>query len=129
MGKVQKAMHPLATGQRINRAADGPAALISSENLRAVLAALEAEAYALQRADAVASTADGALAQASALLTDNAGLEVQLANTAGLAPGEADVLRAQTQSNQQAIARITHAAAFNGVPLFDGSFKLRVAAS
>jgi len=124
--RVQRATTPLATGQRINRAADGPAALISSENLRAVLAALEAESYTLRRADHAASTADGYLAEASSLLTDNAGLEVQLANTAGLAPGEADVLRAQVAGNQQAVARITGTAAFNGVPLFDGSFQLRV---
>ncbi|MEL7089831.1 MAG: hypothetical protein AAGL98_15535, partial [Planctomycetota bacterium] len=45
LSRAQKATTPLASGQQINRAADGPAALISSENLRAVLAALEAEAY------------------------------------------------------------------------------------
>ena len=51
--RANQASVPLATGQQINRAADGPAALISSENLRAVLAALEAEAATLRRADAV----------------------------------------------------------------------------
>lgn len=124
--RAQKATVPLATGQRINRAADGPAALISSENLRAVLAALEAEAYTLRRADAVAATADGVLAEASGLLIDNQGLEVQLANTAGLAAGEAEVLAYQVTANRQAVARLTGNAAFNGVPLFDGSMRLRV---
>ncbi|MEM1108043.1 MAG: flagellin [Planctomycetota bacterium] len=116
----------LATGQRINRAADDPSGLISSENLRAVLASLEAEADTLRRADAVANTAEGALATASDLLIDNAGLEVRLANTAGLAPGEAEALRIQFAANQQAATRITGNAAFAGVPLFDGNFSLQV---
>lgn len=124
--RVQQSTTSLATGQRINRAADGPAALISSENLSAVLKALEAEAYTLRRVDRVASTADGYLASAGDLLTDNAQLEAQLANTAGLAPGEAEALRSQIAANQQSAARITSTAAFAGVPLFDGSMTLQV---
>lgn len=126
LDRVQKAATPLATGQQINRAADGPAMLISSKNLRAVLAALEAEATTLRRADAVAGAADGVLAEASNLLIDNQGLEVQLANTAGLAAGEAEVLTSQVTANRQAVARLTGNAAFNGVALFDGSMRLRV---
>lgn len=126
LDQVQRTAEPLATGQRINRAADDVAGLISSENLRAVMAALEAEAYTLRRADAVATAADGYLAEASTLLIDNQALDVQLANTAGLAPGEADALRMQATANEQAVARITGNAAFNGVPLFDGSLNLRV---
>lgn len=124
--RVQQTTTPLATGQRINRAADGPAAMISSENLSAVLEALEAEAYTLRRVDTVANTADGYLAAAADLLTDNAGLELQLANTAGLAPGEAEALRSRVAANRQSAARITSTAAFAGVPLFDGAFTLRV---
>lgn len=117
---------PLTTGQRINRAADDPAGLISSENLGAVLEALEAEAFTLRRVDTIASTADGYLSVASDLLNDNAGLEVQLANTAGLVPGEADALRTQFTANQQSVARLTNTAAFAGVKLFDGRYSLQV---
>ncbi|MEM9417437.1 MAG: flagellin [Planctomycetota bacterium] len=124
--RVQGNTAPLATGQRINRAADDPAGLISSENLAAVLEALEAEAYTLRRVDTIASTADGYLSAASDLLVDNAGLEVQLANTAGLAPGEAEALRNQFTANQQAVTRITNSAAFNGVKLFNGTYSLQV---
>ena len=124
--RVTQAATPLATAQAINRAADGPAALISSETLRAVMAALEAEALTLRRADAVANTADGVLAEASGLLVDNRALEVQLANTAGLSAGEAQALSSQITANNQAVARLTDTAAFNGVPLFDGTLRLRV---
>lgn len=124
--RVQGSTTPLTTGQRINRAADDPAGLISAQNLGAVLEALEAEAYTLRRVDTITSTADGYLAAASDLLVDNAGLEIQLANTAGLAPGEADALRAQFTANQQSVARITGNAAFNGVKLFNGTYSLQV---
>ena len=127
--RLFRATVPLATGLRINRAADDPAGLIASEHLRAVFASLEAEAYTLRRTDAVATTAEGALAEAQALLGENAALEVQLANTAGLSAGEADALRAQLSSNQAAVATITSNAAFNGVPLFDGSTSLRAGGS
>ncbi|MEM9915542.1 MAG: flagellin [Planctomycetota bacterium] len=126
LDRVQSSTTPLATGKRINRAADDPAGLISAQNLSAVLEALEAEAYTLRRAGTAAGTADGYLAAASDLLVDNAGLEVQLANTAGLAPGEADALRAQFTANQQAVTRITGNAAFNGVKLFNGTYSLQV---
>ncbi|MBB6430634.1 flagellin [Algisphaera agarilytica] len=124
--RVQGSTAPLATGQRINRAADDPSGLISSENLAAVLEALEAEAYTLRRVDTIASTADGYLSAASDLLVVNAGLEVQLSNTAGLAPGEAEALRNQFAANQQAVTRITNSAAFNGVKLFNGTYSLQV---
>lgn len=124
--RVQGRTTPLATGQQINRAADDPGGLISSQNLSAVLEALEAEAYTLRRVDTIASTADGYLSVASDLLNDNAGLAVQLANTTGLAPGEADALRNQFTTNRQSVARLTSTAAFAGVPLFDGRYSLQV---
>ena len=48
---IVRSLERLATGQRINRGADDPAGLISSENLRAMLSALEAEVRSLNRAD------------------------------------------------------------------------------
>jgi len=124
--RIQRSNTALATGQRINRGSDDPAGLISSEQLSRVLAALEAEAYTLGRADAVASAADGHLAEASHLMRQNDALDIQLANTAALAPGVADALRSERSANLQAITRITSNAAFNDVPLFDGAFALSV---
>jgi len=124
--RVQGSTAPLTTGQRINRAADDPAGLISSQNLSAVLEALEAEAFTLRRVNTIVNTADGYLSVASDLLTDNAGLEMQLANTAGLAAGEADALRQQVAANQQSVGRVTQSANFAGVPLFDGRYALQV---
>lgn len=126
LDQVNRRSERLATGQQINRAADNPAGLISSEQLSRVLTLLEEEAFTLRRADDIAQTADGYLATASDLMAQNNGLEVQLANTAGLSAAEVKALQSQVTTNQQTIAHVTSAAAFNGVPLFDGQFSITV---
>jgi len=77
---ARQSIRNIATGLRINRAADGPAELISSMNLRATLAFLDGQVAGLQRANEAASTADAALSEASGLLVEANSLEVQLAN-------------------------------------------------
>ena len=52
---IARSLERLATGERINRGSDDPAGLISSENLRAALSVLEAEARSLVRNDHVAA--------------------------------------------------------------------------
>lgn len=122
-------MTKLATGERINRAADDPSGMISSEQLRAVLAELEAETNSLQRVSAVASTADAALAEVSELQSESAAIEVALANDAGYSDAERDALRASVASNDQAIERIATTTTFNGQAVFDGSVELSVGES
>ena len=70
----------IATGQRINSAADDPAGLITSEQLRSMITQLQAEASTLQRADSLISTADAALGEVSSLLNDAEALAVANAN-------------------------------------------------
>src|SRR5687767_6268152 len=61
----------LASGSRFTTPRyTNPADLIASENLRATLAALDAESRTNQRALAVTSTAEGALAEVSTLLAE-----------------------------------------------------------
>ena len=52
-------LHRLSTGLRINMGKDDPAGLITSQNLRSVLAALEAETRSAQRAKALAMHSTG----------------------------------------------------------------------
>ncbi len=89
----------LATGRKINTGKDDPAALISSEQLAAEIAALEAETKANDRNQAYANIADGHLAGLGDLLNDLNGLIVSSANTAGLTDAE-------VQANQQQIDSI-----------------------
>lgn len=116
----------MATGSRINRASDDPAGLISSDQLASALAALEAESRSMDRADSVASTADGALAEMSSLLSDANAATVAMANTAGMSQAERDAYQLEIDSAMQAVDRIASTATFNGQKLFDGSMTLSV---
>ena len=92
---IARSLERLATGQKINRASDDPAGLITSENLRAALSVLEAEARSLMRDDHVAAVAEGALSVTSDLLIEANGLAVAAANSAGLSPQEQQAIQAQ----------------------------------
>jgi flagellin len=111
----------LSTGQRINRASDDPAGLIASENLRAALAGLEAEAKALGRSDHVAAVAEGALAGTSDMLIEANGLAITAANTAGLSEGEKQALQGQLDSMLATIDSTASNTTFNGDTLLDGT--------
>ena len=113
----------LSTGLQINRGADGPAGLISSERLRAVLATLDAETRVLQRQDHIASTADAALSEVSNVLVDTKALQVQLGDGT-LSAGERDAIQMQIDANVQSVDRIAGTARFNGMGLFSGGASL-----
>lgn len=115
----------LATGSRINRGADDPAGLISSEGLRAMLATLDAESAGIERSSAVADVADGALSEISGLLTDASAATVAMANTAGMSDSERAAYQMEIDSSMQAIDRISQTTRFNGQRVFDGSMTLR----
>jgi flagellin-like hook-associated protein FlgL len=118
---LNSSLEKLATGQRINRASDDPAGLISSENLRAVLAALDAETSNLERADHVIATIDGALGEISSLLTDAEGLVVANANSAGLSDIEREANQIELNSIVSTVNRLASSTSFNGDNLLDGS--------
>ncbi|MBT8485644.1 MAG: hypothetical protein HKO59_04135 [Phycisphaerales bacterium] len=124
---VAKSLEKLATGSRINRGADDPAGLITSENLRAVLSALDAETRTLERADLVAATADGALTEVSDLLNQAESLVVANANGAGLSDEERQANQMEIDSIVGTINRISGTTSFNGDTLLDGTASLSAA--
>jgi flagellin-like hook-associated protein FlgL len=118
---IDSSLNRLATGQRINRAADDPAGLITSENLRSVLATLDAEVRRLDRADRVITTADGALGEMSELLGDAEALVVANANTGGMSDAERDANQMELDSIVGTVNRLAATTSFNGDRLLDGS--------
>lgn len=117
----------LSTAQRINRGADDPAGLIASENLRAALATLDAEVNTIDRADAVANVAEGALGEISDLLTDARSRAVANANTGGLSDAERQANQLEIDSALATADRIASTTRFNGEPLFTGDATLNAA--
>jgi len=118
------ALTRLSTGYRINSGADDPAGLIASENLRAVLAALEAESKIVDRADAVVRTAEGALDEVSELLRRAEGLAVANANAGALSDPEREANQREIDAILQSVDRIASTTDFNGESLLDGSFSI-----
>ena len=114
-------MEKLATGFRINHGKDDPAGLITSENLRAVLAALDAETRVMQRVDSVANVAEAGLSEISNLLADASRLVVASANSAGVSDAERAAYQMELNSIVQSVNRIANTTSFNGDRLLDGS--------
>ncbi len=119
-------LEKLATGKRINHGKDDPAGLITSENFRAVLAVLDAEVRTVQRVDAVANVADGAMAEISSLLIEAKGLAVASANTSGMSNEEIQANQMQLDSIMSSISRIASSTNFNGNSLLQGTASLTV---
>ncbi|MHC5115296.1 MAG: flagellin [Planctomycetota bacterium] len=118
---LRDTLERLATGKRINRGRDDPAGLITSENLRAALASLDAESRRLERMDHVVATADAALGEISDLLVEAEGLVVANANEAGVTPEEREANQMQIDAIVGSINRIASTSSFNGENLLDGS--------
>ncbi len=112
----------LATGKKINSGKDGPAALISSEQLASKLKALQAETQALQRQDANANISDGYGSQISTLMGDLNALVVAGANQAGMSDAEIQANQMQVDSIVSNVRRFTNdtVTSLDGITMPDG---------
>jgi flagellin len=80
---------------------------------------LEAESRAIERMDAVASVADGALAEVSELMGDAEAASVALASSGGLSDAESAAYQMEIDSARQSAERIMATTTFNGQKVFD----------
>ena len=78
---MNKSLERLSSGLKINRGADGPAALVISEQQRAQIAGLKAAIDNTNKAVALVQTGEGALSEINALLTKIRSLAIDSANT------------------------------------------------
>jgi len=86
--ELQVSLERLSSGLRINRGADDPAGLISSELLRAEISGVQKSISNSQRAINIIATAEGSLNEVASLLTDIQGLIVEIANDAAMSEDE-----------------------------------------
>lgn len=118
---LQTRLQRLATGLRINRGADDPAGLITSERLRTELRGLEQGIRNAERASSVISTTEGALVEVSDLLNSIKALTVEAANTGAISREEIQANQLQIDSAIESITRIANTASFAGLKLLNGS--------
>ena len=116
-----KVMERLSSGLKINRGADGPAALVISERLRSQTAGLEQAIDNSEAGISLVQTAEAALDEVSASLINARQLAVHAANEA---VNDEFMLRANQQEIENILAtvnRIAQSTQYGKKNLFDGS--------
>ncbi|MCG3126855.1 MAG: Flagellar filament 30.7 kDa core protein [Phycisphaerae bacterium] len=108
--RVDESLLRLASGRRINRGSDDPAGLISATQLESAIAALEAEASAVQRVDAQASIADGHTGQISSMMGELNEKIVAAGNSGALSDAEREAYQLEIDSLVSSIQRAANAA-------------------
>ncbi len=118
---VAKSVEKLSSGLKINRGADGPAALVISEKHRAQIAGLSQAIDNTEKASSVVQTAEGALNEINSLLVKVRTLAIDSANSGvndddALAANQAEITNALDTIN-----RIANNTQFGEKKLLDGS--------
>lgn len=119
--ELQLRLERLSTGLRINRGRDDPAGLIISERLATDIKSIEQAIKNGERASAVISTTEAALAEITDLLNSIKALSVEAANTGAVSDEERRANQLQINSAIQSITRISNTTSFGGLKLLDGS--------
>jgi flagellin len=121
-GSIQK----LSSGLRVNNAADDPAGLVISQQMRGQI---EGYSRAIRNANDgvnVVKTAEAALTEVHSLLTQMRGLAVHAANTAVNSTEAVAADQAQLDKAVESINRIASTTKFNGKALLDGTYTSQV---
>ncbi|MEZ6123114.1 MAG: flagellin [Planctomycetaceae bacterium] len=120
-GSLAQSVERLSSGLKVNRGADGPAALVISEKQRAQISGLKAAIDNSQKAVSLVQTAEGALSEINSLLVKVRGLALDSANAGyndddALAANQAEINNALDTIN-----RIANNTQFGTKKLLDGS--------
>ena len=116
-----KSLEKLSSGMKINRAADGPAALMISEQLRAQIGSLNAAVDNSEAAITMVQTAEASLVEVSNLLTAVGGLAIAAANEGVNDDSMLAALQLEVDQSLDTIDRIAANAQYGKKKLLDGS--------
>ena len=125
---LSKSIERLSSGQKINRGADGPAALVISEGMRSQIASLQQAADNNESAISMVQTAEGALNEVSKLLVDMRQRAVSAANIGINDSNMANASQKEIENALDAIDRISENTQFGSKHLLKGSAEAEVSA-
>ncbi|MBF0280382.1 MAG: flagellin [SAR324 cluster bacterium] len=111
----------LSSGQKINSAADGPAALVISENMRAQISGLNQAIENSENGISMVQTAEGALSEVNRLLVDVRQLAIHASNTGVNDEKMLAADQAEINNALETIDRISEVTQFGTKRLLDGS--------
>jgi flagellin len=126
-GMMSKNLEKLASGLRINRAADDAAGLVVSQNLRAQVSGLRQASRNAQDGISVVQTAEGALNEVHTMLNRMRDLTVQSANTGGNDAAARTAAQAEISQLGTEIDRISTSTRFGATNLLGGTFGVTAA--
>ena len=110
----------LASGLRVDTAADDPAGLGISERMRSQISSLSQAARNTQDGVSLVQSAEGAMGEINGNLSRMRELAIQAANGTYSTEDRA-IMDTEFQALIEEIDRISGSAQFNGIPLLDGS--------
>ncbi len=119
---ANKALERIATGYRINRAADNPAGLAISEKMRAQISGLNQAGKNIQDGISMLQTAEGALNETHAILQRMRDLAVQSASDT-LTDDDRALIQTEYEELKKEIQRISKDTQFNQKNLINGDYK------
>jgi flagellin len=119
---ISKSLEKLSSGLKINRAADGAAGLIISEQLRAQLGGLQQAMDNTSMAISLVQTAEGALDEMSALLVKAKKLALSSLNSATADNAQKNANQAEYANITASISRIALQTQYAGTFLLTGCF-------
>ncbi len=120
-GSLSKSLERLSSGLKVNRGADGPAALVISEQQRAQIAGLKTAIDNTNKAVSVMQTGEGALNEVNGLLTKVRGLALDSANSGVNDANALAANQAEISNALKTIDTIAKNTKFGTKNLLDGS--------
>ncbi len=121
--RLSRSLAQLASGLRINSAADDPAGFAISEQLRANISGTNALLSNASRSINLTQTAEGALNEVNNRLVEIRNLTVQAGSSGILGETGAQIIQQQIRDAVGSINRIAETTQFGGTPLLNGTFE------
>ena len=119
--RASQSIERLSTGLKINRGADDPSGLMTSESFKAEQAGLLQGMENAQRAGNMIGTAESSLGDVSGMLVELRGLVNGAANSGSTTSDERDASQLQVDSIISQIQKVSGLTQFAGKKLLDGS--------
>lgn len=118
---LNKSLEKLSSGFKINRAADNPAGLVISEQMRAQIAGLSQAVDNTETATSMVQTAEAALSTIHGMLDKMRQLAIHAANEGANDPTMLAADQADIENAMNSITRIANTTQFGTKKLLDGS--------
>ena len=116
---LSKSLERLASGQKVNRAADDPAALVISEHMRAQVSGMEQAIRNNEVAISLVQTAEGSMNEISSILVSLRQRAISAANVGASDQDMIDANQAEVENGLASIDRVVSSTQFGHYKLLD----------